>query len=769
MNKIKGLTALILSGFIAFGAMGCNSQNESSEKEPDVDVSTPSNYSLTFENENGKYLAVIKDEGKIVSKTQYPVKIKIKTSSSKEDFSFKEYQLGYDEINDNRATATLTTENGSIFEIQDKYSKNTGGYKVEREIVILNAAHGDYGYQSIYSMASEGSSFDYFIPGMLYKNTDFSRSGTLFSDIEVQRIYTRETRTGLPMVMLRDKQSGYAISLAHIKAQIKSGGVGVGSETANDNMKFGSLGYSFTDQNTVDFCYPGAEGYTKDEKNSTWSNPYHEVKKSGGHSYTLSILVDKNANYRDAMMQSYLTAYEQQGLEIFNDIDINEVYQENVKIFKNEFKVYNSSSSREVVGYDFEYYLPNAKGGGQSLQMGFVGQQCYAGFQLLKYGYEYNDNDCIQKGEKIIDFWVDICESYTLPCVWWEPLNNEIGGKPFVDGSKVYPVFIRCLVDGMDGILEGYKCAKENGKEHKNWYNALIKVADHLCNVQNSDGSFYRAYDYMTGKVSTNKTQAKYQCDSKLNTPIAINFMAKMYELTKDAFYKESALLAADYVYDEIYLKYGKFVGGTPDNPNVTDKEAAVFAMEGFLSAYFICDNQEKKQKYLEACEFSAVCAMSWVYTYDFIVPSETDNLDAINPFLNGGTTGFSLIALGHSAADTFISFAYAEYFKLYAITGNELYLNMAGILQNNTKQVTDFDGRMGYKYSAMSIEASNIHDFSFRTASGGVWLPWIGVANLNGISEMNKMFNEADVLVAKNLQNIKATVESYGCGGKLS
>ena len=93
----------------------------------------------------------------------------------------------------------------------------------------------------------------------------------------------------------------------------------------------------------------------------------------------------------------------------------------------------------------------------------------------------------------------------------------------------------------------------------------------------------------------------------------------------------------------------------------------------------------------------------------------------------------------------------------------------MAAILQNNTKQVTDFDGRMGYKYSAMSIEASNIHDFSFRTASGGVWLPWIGVANLNGISEMNKMFNEADVLVAKNLQNIKATVENYGCGGKLS
>ena len=217
---------------------------------------------------------------------------------------------------------------------------------------------------------------------------------------------------------------------------------------------------------------------------------------------------------------------------------------------------------------------------------------------------------------------------------------------------------------------------------------------------------------------------------------------------------------AVEYCYNELYLKLGKYVGGTPDNPNTVDKEAAVYAMYCFTSAYQIT----KEEKYLKAAKHAAISSLSWVYSYDFAVPCNA-SIEKINTFKSGGVKGFSMIATGHSSADNYAAYIYYELFNLYVLSQDEFFYNASHFIQNNTKLSNDYDGRMSFKYKALMPEATTIADFDFKSV--GTWLPWSSIANIEPIVNMEKTYGEKDVAKAKKeLSQLKADLENYGIGG---
>jgi hypothetical protein len=216
-----------------------------------------------------------------------------------------------------------------------------------------------------------------------------------------------------------------------------------------------------------------------------------------------------------------------------------------------------------------------------------------------------------------------------------------------------------------------------------------------------------------------------------------------MYEYTGDKGYYDAAVKAADYCYNELYLNLGKYVGGTPDNPNVPDKEAAIFALYAFSAIYDMTGDE----KYYPALEHAAVSAMSWTYTYDFAVPFATSTqYDKLNIFKEGNTAGWTIIATGHSAIDIFGASAYHEIFKQYLRSGNDSYLKVAGLLQNNNKKAMDLDGKWGYYYKGLCLEACNVADQIFYTAENGVWLPWISAAFMEPMIKMEETFGDYDL-----------------------
>ena len=192
------------------------------------------------------------------------------------------------------------------------------------------------------------------------------------------------------------------------------------------------------------------------------------------------------------------------------------------------------------------------------------------------------------------------------------------------------------------------------------------------------------------------------------------------------------------------------------------DKEAAIYALYGFDAAYELTG----EQKYLDAAEHAAVSALSWVYCYDFAVPGGVN--EDINTFHDGGVSGFSLIATGHSGADNYSAVLYYEFFKMYLHTGDTFYRDAAYFLQQNTKLSSDYNGEIGYAFKALCPEATGVADFSLGGSGAKLWLVWCGVVNIQPIGYMRDTFGKADVsaLSSQSLEQLRSQLDAYGSGG---
>lgn len=723
-----------------------------------------SEYVLDFvPSSEGHGLCIMQNQNQLFTQP-HPVQIYICDSATLKE---KAYIAKYKRISNRngqiKAVAEAVIPDGHTFLVTDIYTVKDQAFVLQRHVNVKESGTKGNGFATGFSLldSDKGQNHEYFIPSILYRNPSEMWPHSIAADLNVARMYVKETRTGIPMAMLRNSENGHRITLLH-HPDISTGGYPDGGSPGiiNNQIRFGSLGYSFYPDLSVDFRFPCAEGprsyeYHRRNPSSPWVNRYHHLHRKAEQDYTLYIIPSKEATYNQAMVQTCQEAFCLIQPKIRN-IDPDSIYVNDIQIFLSEYRQFGTG---EIIaaGLPWSLDLPGGTNKeGVSFQMGFVGQQIAVGYHLLRYGLDRHYPDAIRKGEAIVDFWTSspITTSY-FPPVWWDPADNATGGR-----NREYPCFLRCMTDGMEGLLDACRISKAYERLQPQWESALEKTARHLLARQNSDGSFYRAYR-TNGEVET-QGDRNTMGTSKFNTSIPIRFLAKMYEYTGDKRYKESALKAADFVYHNLYLELGKYVGGTPDNPNTVDKEAAVFALYGFNAAFLL----SKEHKYLQAAEHAALCAMSWVYCYDFSVPNRNKEDLGKNPFSQGNTSGFSVIATGHSGADNFAAYLYYEIYKLYIFTGKPIYRQMALFLQNNTKSCTNFDGRLPYKYKAFLPEATNIADMSFRSVS--LWLPWSSIANIEPIVQMEETFGENDIRKIKNnLNSLRNLLSDYGCGGK--
>ncbi len=791
MNK-KSILALATSLSLLVGCSDINGSTTTSQQQIDNPLNLPILNESSFVDEENKKGILLNDfklifnvnndstygvqlihteDEKIASYNKTPASLRVRGKGSGigvESFTETFYNNAYDTIKKTdygyKLTSTVKTKNGSEFFIEDSYYISNNVFGIARSVTINTANSEDAGFASIYKMldGTNGNyydDFDYFIPSILYKNSENVVSGAIASNLDLDQIFVKETRCGLPMVMERSKYSGLSTAIMHLEPNVGIGDAEGGGSAGeiNNELQFGSVGIQISPQLGVSFTYPCTEGPNTYDAGKGIIRKYHTVQEGYVQSYRVGIIGTAENDYNDAMVKSYQNAYTAEERYVA-DMDMTIIYEQNIEIFHNEYKEYKNSGSVVAAGFPWSLDLPNGTNSeGVSLQMGFVGQQIPAAYHLLRTGLASSDEEMIAQGENIVDFWTkdSIMSSY-FPTVWWDPSADNNGGR-----RRDYPSFLRCMVDGMEGVLDAIRVATAYGINKPKWTSALLKFADNLVNVQNTDGSFYRAYK-TNGKVEDSTDNSTYQGTSKLNTPIAVRFLAKMYELTNDEKYKTATLAAAEFCYEELYQKLGKYVGGTPDNPNTVDKEAAVYAMYCFNAAYMLTNDS----KYLKAAEHATVCALSWTYVYDWVIPN-FDSSDALrNPFSDGGVIGFSVIATGHSGADNYSAYTFYETYKMYLFTGNDFYLKAAKLLQNDTKLSSDYDGKVGYKYKAMMPEATNVADFKFKSVN--TWLPWSGVANIEPIANFEETFGVNDIFKVTATYDEQVTLlNQYGIGGK--
>ena len=723
-----------------------------------TDISETS--SSTEETESDKTL--------LVNGTPATLNVRAPSATLLGTYEESSYSEAYDSVTKKNygylCISDVNTDAGSTVRIEDAYYvRESGMFALERRVEVLSAVSKDLGFQTVYSLedpnaCTDPSAYEYFIPAVIYKDSEGINTSAIGGNINVERLATMESKATLPMAMLRNKSNGYAVTLSHLDPEIGVGdGVGAGyTGEVNERFQYGSIGYTLKKGISVDYCYPASYGKGNISTSTAWTKVYHSMKQGTLQNYTLGIIPVAEETYAKSMVTSFKTAYNEEDPEINMSVDIDKIYDYAIELFDGTYQEFGSGDFKSA-GVPWSVNISDATPTEYSFQMGFVGAQTAVGYHLLNASIASEDEELYQEGKTILDFWTSSSiMGGAVPVTWWDPNNNPTAGK-----ARAYPSFLRGFVDGMESVMSAYLLMSKNGVEMPQWKDAFMKTADFLVNNQNSDGSFYRCYQ-TNGSVWTADGDEDYQGMAKTNTPMAVRFLAKIYEYTGEEKYKNAALNAAEFSYQEYYLKEEKYWGGTPDNANLVDKEAAMYAEYCFNAAYMLT----KDAKYLEAAEHAAVSVMSHVYCYEFVVPG---NSAVINPFSEGGVSGFSSISASHTSADNMASHMYYELFKLYLETGDGFYLSAAKLMQNNSKQSTDYDGRLGLKYRALTPEATPVSTFNYiGSGASQLWLPWCSIANIEPIQSMRLTFGNADIFdLTADRETLLVQLESYGLGGK--
>jgi hypothetical protein len=625
----------------------------------------------------------------------------------------------------------LTTAQGTRFRITDTYrpynvpGATGGAFTMTRDVRIETPRAEDMAFNSRFSLIPQSPTRmqddDFFAPGVWYKQNTHVPPSALAGRLDDRFYFIREDRLALPLILTRDRRDGTTLTLAHLDADpTTTPGEDGPARITDARLQFGALGIQNTDRPAPTFLFPGTEGertYTfgGSVEKGRWTYRSHPVQTGTPHHYRLLLQIGDTPGFPDAVRRGWRTVYTAYNPPIIR-ADLTRVYRASMDLLAAVCHPYDGLPS-----VPFSVSVPQGIAFDTSSQMGFVGQALPAAAQLLRYGFETHDTNTIAHAEQIIDFWcVQSTAPGGLPRGWYDIRPG--GSVTWRD----YPVYLRVASDGMDGVLLAWNMARRKGFNRPKWLEFCRRYGDWLVNAQNKDGSWARSYSHKGIPVNLAKDTAIQP----------IPFLVNLFLATGDPRYRAAARRAGEFCWTSVHRDYA-YVGGTPDNPNVLDKEAGMLSLAGFLALY----DMTQERRWLDAASQAAWFSETWVYCWDIPVP--TGDPKVILP-QNRTTYGLSLIATGHSGADNYMAEAPFNYYRLFLLTGEPHFREIARMLLHNTKQVMDWDGSLGYAYPGLLTEAMSLPPI--RGHGIGHWLPWLTVCILKPLINLQDTFGSFDI-----------------------
>ncbi len=630
----------------------------------------------------------------------------------------------------------IRTPSGTVFRFADRYSpgKAAESFRFTRTVSISSPSPADAGFATRLSLCAlqptPSALSEFFVPGIWYRDNRHVPPRALAANLSEEHILIREDRMPLPLVMMRNAKSGVTLALFHVQPDGRTCAEDRTADRLIDaRLQFASLGICSPQNPTVTFHYPGTEGersYLRGPRGQggprpgpRWAERFHPVQPNVQHAYHVLIHVSRPPDFPEAMRCVWRVGLSaaQPAVE---PVDLAAVSRVSHQLLIDLSRDYNG-----VPGLPFKLALP----GGQlvndldvSYQMGFVGQQLPAAHCLLRFGLEHRRGDVVSKGEAIVNFWSTNSLTPTgLPRTWYDPFPEP--------HWRQYNTFLRVATDGMVGALQAWDIMQRFGHPRPDWLLFCRRFGDWLISHQNDDGSWFREYDFDSAPAS----------NSKLNSTHPIVFLLALSRATNDPKYRASAMRAAEFCYANVHQTFA-YVGGTPDNPNVLDKEAGLIALEAFLAVHDVSG----QARWLEAARRAGDFAETWMYGWDVPIPPESR---AISFPPGRRSVGLSLIATGHSGADLFMARAAFLYYRLYILTSDSHYAEVARLTLYNTRRFVDVDGSLGYARPGLCTEALTLAPP--RGHGVNVWLPWLTVGMLEPLIKLEDVFGRLDIAEA--------------------
>jgi hypothetical protein len=628
---------------------------------------------------------------------------------------------------------TVQTPGGSVFQFTDRFQPGPekGSFLLQREVVVLQASGAEAGFLSRFSVrpwpARPLSQLEVFIPGIWYRDNRHVPSHALAADLAENCFLCREDRMPLPLVMMRDKLSGVALTLVHFSPDGKTCLADYAPERVVDaEIQVASLGIFGQANAAAALVYPASEGERSyllrraqgrggRARTSGWVERFHPVKPGVQHAYSILICVSQQPSFPRAMRQAWRVGFDHLHPPVAQ-VDIAASYDASLQLV-----AHWSHTTRGAPGVPFRLRLPRGELEDEekmNYQMGFVGQQLPLAYHLLRCGLLRTNEALVQKGEATVDFWAT--NSLTgdgLPRTWFDTWPEP--------HWRNYNTFLRVACDGMAGAVMAYDVMAAGGRPKPEWLTFCRRFGDWLVAHQNPDGSWYREYGFDSSPADK----------SPQNTSHPIRYLVDLFKLTGERRYLRSAERAGAWCWTNVHEAFS-YVGGTVDNPNVIDKEAGFLALEAFLALR----DATGQARWLEAAAQAGDFTETWAYCWN--VPIPADDKQVTYP-RGATTTGFSLIACGHSGADLFLAGAPFLFYRLYLQTGDRHYGEIARQLLYDTRQSMDINGSRGYGHPGLCTEALSLAPPRGRGVN--TWLPWLSYSMLEPVVRLQEAYGVMD------------------------
>jgi hypothetical protein len=621
-----------------------------------------------------------------------------------------------------------------IFRVQDHWSLNGAVVSLNRKVEVVGNAPGGF-YSSIVLAVDPSvtwSNVNCLAPGALYGDPTFdgdrSPGGTL--NYAARRFIMREDILPAPLFALSfDNGSSVAVLDPSPRGDSTVEETKLSKDVMTDaRFQFGAIGAWQTDNSPVEFgfLYPGTSSIYPNGTNAPakprWIRRYHPIAQGVPHSYQVSFRFGQNESFRDVTRNSWRWAWNTLNPAV-TYIDVEQMRRVLIDHLEAQAATIDGRTAMPFVISTLE--TNQLQWNFTMVAMGFVGKNIECADQLLREG----DRDKTERGQKMRQTGLAIISSLiqALPTVPLQGTGYDLAtGKPW-DHIWVAP-WLRNATEDMRVLMRAYRRERALGRQHPEWFNWVKTYVDWLVLQQRDDGSFPRRWKTGSSEVAEPTGTTSY-------CPVPLLVM--MTEETGDPKYQRAAIRAADFIWTNWGTR-GLFVGGASDNPNITDKEAGMLSMEAFLSLY----DSTKETKWLERAKAAADFAESWIWIWNVPMPLDSD--DAHLYWKRGvptvGIQGISALHAG--SADEYLDWAVPSYAKLYKLTKDTHYLDVARVLLHDTKSMVALPGRQ-YDMKGIGWQQEG-----WRMGPGGLgrgvgghrfWLPWISANHLYGITGLEE------------------------------
>ncbi|ACB76491.1 hypothetical protein [Opitutus terrae] len=641
------------------------------------------------------------------------------------------------------ARAEIPSDGGVVFRVWDRWTIDGAVATVHRIIEVNGNAPGGFGssVELTVDPSVDWGDVSCLAPGALYGDPTYdgerSPGGTL--NHAARRFLLREDMLPAPLFAVSFK-GGASVAMLNPAPR----GDSTVEETRltqavmiDARIQFGALGAWQTEGRPVEFGFrfPGSAslyvGPPGAQTPPRWIRRYHPIAAGTAHRYAVSFRFGQQESFRELTRDSWRWAWETLRPEV-TPIDVEQMR-----------RVLIDHLAAQAVTIDGRTGIPFVRSTVVNQQqwnwtmiaMGFVGKTIECADQLLREG----DRDPSERGQKMRQTGLAIIQSLieALPTVPLQGTGYDLAtGKPW-DHIWLAP-WLRNATEDMRVLIRAYQRERAFGRSHPEWFNWVKTYADWLLGQQRADGSFPRRW-----KVGSNEVAEPTGTTSYCPVPLLV----LMSDETGDPRYQQAALRAAEFVWTSWGVR-GLYIGGASDNPNITDKEAGMLSLEAFLSLY----ESTHDAKWLERARAAADFAETWMWIWNLPMPLDANDAD-LRWKKGVPTIGLQGITALHSgSADEYLDWSAPAYAKLYTLTQDQHYLDVARLLLHATKSMVALPGRQ------YDLKGIGWQQEGFRLGPGGggrgtsghrFWLPWISANHLYSITGLEEHDPELFQLLA--------------------